>query len=223
MNIKTKRRLGVVTGVIVIVLIAVLAIVGGSTAARSVSVAEAVELPEGTKIRVSGNVVENSFNIQEDSITFAIYDPETDPAASTTMRVRFDGGVSSTFGNNVTAICTGKKDVSGTLNCTELVTKCPSKYESAEGALTADELLAYGESIVDKPVKIIGVIEEDTLSGIDADSRFTLVDSDSGRSLRVLYDGAIPDDVEPGSTVILTGSLCEDGTAFAATDVALNG
>lgn len=223
MNSKTKRRLGVVTGVVVIVLIAVLAIVGGNTAARSVSIAEAVELPEDTKIQVSGNVVENSFDIQGDSITFAIYDPEADPSASTTMQVRYEGGVSATFGNDVTAICTGKKDASGTLNCTVLVTKCPSKYENAEGALSIDELLAYGDSVVDKPVKIVGVIKEGTLSSIDADSRFMLVDAESGSTLRVLYDGAIPDDAQDGSTVILTGSLFEDGTTFATTDVALNG
>lgn len=223
MNSKTKRRMVVATGVIVIVLIAVLAIVGGNTAARSVSIAEAVELPQDTKIQVSGNVVENSFDIQGNSITFAIFDPEVDPSASNPMQVRYDGGVSATFGNNVTAICTGKKDATGTLNCTELVTKCPSKYENAEGALNIADLLAYGDSVVDKPVKIVGIIEEGTLSGVDAESRFTLVDTESGSTLHVLYDGAIPDDVQDGSTVILTGSLCGDGTTFAATDVALNG
>lgn len=223
MNSKTKRRMGVVTGVIVIVLIAVLAIVGGNTAARSVSIAEAVELPDDTKIQVSGNVVENSYDIQGNSITFSIYDPEADPSASNAMKVRYDGGVAATFGNNVTAICTGKKDASGTLNCSELVTKCPSKYENAEGALTIDNLLGYGESVIAKPVKIVGIIEEGTLSGIDADKRFVLVDAESGSTLGVLYDGAIPDGAQEGSTVVLTGSLDADRATFAATDVALNG
>lgn len=223
MNTKTKRRMWVVAGAIAIVLIAVLAIVGGNTAARSVSIAEAIELPQDTKVQVSGNVVENSFDIQGDSITFSIYDPEADPSATTTMQVRYDGGVSSTFGNNVTAICTGKKDSSGTLNCTELVTKCPSKYENAEGALALQELLAYGNSVIGKPVKVVGAIKEGSLSSIQADSRFTLRDLESTYDLRVLYDGALPDSANEGSQIILTGSLCEDGKSFEATDVALNG
>lgn len=215
--------MGVAAGGIVIVLIAVLAIVGGNTAARSVSVAEAIELPGDAKIKVSGNVVENSFDIQGSSITFAIFDPEADPSASNAMQVRYDGGVAATFGNNVTAICTGKKDDYGTLNCTELVTKCPSKYENAEGALTVDDLLGYGASVVGKPVKVSGIIEEGTLAGVDADSRFVLLDPDSGSSLRVLFDGAIPDGVNEDSVVVLTGSIRDDGATFAASDLALNG
>lgn len=214
--------MGVVAGVIVIVTIAVIAIVGGNTAARTVSVAEAIELPDNTKIQVTGNVVENSFEIQGDSITFDIYDPEVDPVASNTLHVRYDNGVSSTFGNDVTAICTGKKDATGTLNCTELVTKCPSKYESAESALTVDQLLSYGDAVAGKPVKILGVIKEGTLSGIDADERFTLVDTDSGSILHVRYGGAIPDEVAEGSFVVLTGSVLDDGITFAASDIASN-
>lgn len=214
--------MGVVAGVVVIVVIAVFAIVGGNTAARTVSVAEAIELPDDVKIQVAGNVVENSFEIQGNSVTFDIYDPETDPSASNMLRVHYDGGVSATFGNGVTAICTGKKDASGTLNCTELVTKCPSKYESAEGALTIDGLLSYGDAIVGKPVKIAGAIKEGTLSGVDAAERFMLIDADSGSTLRVRYDGALADGIVEGSTVVLTGSILDDGATFAASDVASN-
>ena len=63
MNSKTKRRMGVVTGIIILVLIIVLAIVGGNSAARTVSVAEALEVQDDAKIQVTGNVAENSFNI----------------------------------------------------------------------------------------------------------------------------------------------------------------
>lgn len=222
MNSKTKRRMGVVAGVIVIVIIAVIAIIGGNTAARTVSVAEAIELPDDAKIQVAGNVVANSFKIQGNSVTFDIYDSETDPSASNALRVRYDGGVSATFGNDVTAICTGKKDATGTLNCTELVTKCPSKYESAEGALTIDGLLSYGDAVVGKPVKITGVIKEGTLSGVDADERFVLIDANSGSTLRVRYDGALADGIGEGSTVVLTGSILDDDATFAASNVASN-
>lgn len=223
MNSKMKRRLGAVTGIIVIVLVAVLAVVGGNTAARAVSIAEALELSDDMKIQVSGNVAENSFDIQGDTVTFDIYDPEADPDASATMRVRYDGGVSATFGNDVTAICTGKKDSAGVLNCSELVTKCPSKYENAEGALSIDGLISYGGSVIGKPVRIAGAIGEGTLAGIDADVRFTLVDPESESTLRVRYDGAIPDDAAEGGPIILTGSIGDDGATFEATDIALGG
>lgn len=221
MNSKTKRRLGVVTGIIVIVAILVLAIVGGNSAAKTVSVAEALELTGDNKIQVTGNVAENSFSIDGDVLTFQIYDVDADPAAAHRLNVRYDGGVSATFGNDVTAICTGKKNADGVLNCSELVTKCPSKYENAEGALTMTKLLEYGDSVVNKPVKLAGVIKQGTLAGVDAEDRFTLTDPDTGYDMLVKYDGALPNDMAEGSSVVLTGSIAGDHVTFTATDVAM--
>ena len=223
MNSKSKRRIGVVTGIIVIVLIALLAIVGGNSAAHTVTIAEALEVPAGTKIQVTGNVVPDSYEFEGNSITFDIYDPEIDPAAATTMEVRYDGGIAATFGNDVTAICTGRTDESGMLVCSELVTKCPSKYEDAEGALSIDALLGYGDSVLGKPVKVTGVVAADSLAGIDADVRFVIEDPESGTVLNILYEGAIPDSIEEGTQVVITGSLADGGVSFDATDVSLNG
>ena len=143
MNAKMKKRMIAVSGVIVIVLILVLAFVGGNTAATTMSIAEAAENPQaGQKVQVSGNVVQDSFSTSNDVLTFKIYDPEGDPA--TQLEVRYDGAASSTFGNDVTAICTGKINDAGVLECSELVTKCPSKYENADSALTVEQLLGYG-------------------------------------------------------------------------------
>lgn len=126
MNAKTKRRMVVVTGIIVIVLVVILAVVGGTSSAKTVSVAEAATGSYADqKIQVSGNVVENSFATEGNVLTFDIYDPNGDITQQ--LRVRFEGGVSATFGNDVTAICTGKVGEDGVLNASELVTKCPSK------------------------------------------------------------------------------------------------
>ena len=222
MNAKMKRRLGAVTGAIVIVLVVVLAVVGGNSAAKTVTVAEAIDLQSDSKIQVSGNVAENSFEIEGDVLTFKIYDPEADPAASQLLDVRYDGGVSATFGNDVTAICTGKKDAEGVLNCSELVTKCPSKYESGVDALSVASLIGYGERVVDKPVKVLGVIKDGTLAGVDASERFTIVDGELNYELPVKFGGALSDDVAEGSSVVLTGAIDASG-AFIATDVALEG
>ena len=222
MNAKMKRRLGAVTGIIVIVLVVVLAVVGGNSAARTMSVAEALELQDDSKIQVTGNVAENSFAIEGDVLTFKIYDAEADPAAAQLLDVRYDGGVSATFGNDVTAICTGKKNADGVLNCSELVTKCPSKYESGVDALSVSGLLGYDDKVIDKPVKVTGTMKAGTLAGVDADVRFAIVDVESGDELPVKYAGALSDDTVEGSSVVLTGSIGADG-AFTATNVALEG
>lgn len=221
MNAKMKKRMIAVSGVIVIVLILVLAFVGGNTAATTMSIAEAAENPQaGQKVQVSGNVVQDSFSTSNDVLTFKIYDPEGDPA--TQLEVRYDGAASSTFGNDVTAICTGKINDAGVLECSELVTKCPSKYENADSALTVEQLLGYGESVYGNVVKVAGSVGTGSLKAAGQGDRFILVDAETGDSMPVVFEGALSDGIADGSAVVLTGSLGADGK-FAATDVALEG
>ena len=221
MNAKTKRRMVVVTGVIVIVLVVILAVVGGTSSAKTVSVAEAATGNYADqKIQVSGNVVENSFVTEDNVLTFDIYDPNGD--ASQQLHVRFEGGVSATFGNDVTAICTGKIGQDGVLNASELVTKCPSKYENATDALAVSQLTGYGDEVVDKPVQVSGTVKEGTLKAAGEGDRFVLVDPENGEELPVEFDDAISDEVKDGSSLVLTGSLNAQGK-FAATEVALEG
>ena len=221
MNAKTKRRMVAVTGIIVMVLVVILAVVGGSSSAKSVSIAEVATGDfADQKIQVSGNVVENSFETKDNVLTFSIYDPDGD--ASQQVPVRFEGGVSATFGNDVTAICTGKMTADGVLNASELVTKCPSKYENATDALTVAQLVGYGDEVLDKPVKVAGTVKDGTLVAAGSGDRFVLVDADSGEELPVLFDDAISDEIKDGSALVLTGSMNSDGK-FAATEVALQG
>lgn len=221
MNAKMKKRMIAVSGVIVIVLILVLAFVGGNTAATTMSIAEAAENPQaGQKVQVSGNVVQDSFSTSNDVLTFKIYDPEGDPA--TQLEVRYDGAASSTFGNDVTAICMGKINDAGVLECSELVTKCPSKYENADSALTVEQLLGYGESVYGNVVKVAGSVGAGSLKAAGQGDRFILVDAETGDSMPVVFEGALSDGIADGSAVVLTGSLGADGK-FAATDVALEG
>ena len=221
MNAKMKKRMIAVSGVIVIVLILVLAFVGGNTAATTMSIAEAAENPQaGQKVQVSGNVVQDSFSTSNDVLTFKIYDPDGDPA--TQLEVRYDGAASSTFGNDVTAICTGKINDAGVLECSELVTKCPSKYENADSALTVEQLLGYGESVYGNVVKVAGSVGAGSLKAAGQGDRFILVDAETGDSMPVVFEGALSDGIADGSAVVLTGSLGDDGK-FAATDVALEG
>ena len=209
MNSKMKRRLIVVTGVIVVVLAIVLAIVGSSGAAKTISVKDALESDlAGERVQVSGNVVDNSF--------------------AQKLHVSYDGAASSTFGNGVTAICTGKiVEGEGGLElvCSELVTKCPSKYESATDALSVTNLLDYGDSIINTTVKLKGTVKAGTLTSAaeSGEPRFVVVDaSDASREIAVDYDGALADGIADGTSVVVTGSLEASG-AFKATDVAQEG
>ena len=221
MNAKMKKRMIAVSGVIVIVLILVLAFVGGNTAATTMSIAEAAENPQaGQKVQVSGNVVQDSFSTSNDVLTFKIYDPEGDPA--TQLEVRYDGAASSTFGNDVTAICTGKVGEDGVLNASELVTKCPSKYENATNALTVSQLTGYGDEVVDKPVKVAGAVKDGTLKAAGEGDRFVLVDPENGEELAVEFNDAISEEVKDGSSLVLTESMNAQGK-FSATEVALEG
>lgn len=220
MNTKTKRRMVAVTGVIVIVLVLVLAVVGGSSSAKSVSLAEAATGALGDqKIQVSGNVVENSYETKDGVLTFSIYDPDGD--ASVQLPVSFAGGVSATFGNDVTAICTGKIAEDGVLHASELVTKCPSKYENATEALTVGQLLSYGDEVVGKPVKVSGSVKSGTLTAAGSgEDRFVLVDDETAVRLPVRFDGALSEEIGDESVLVVTGSIGEDGS-FEATDVAI--
>lgn len=223
MNAKTKRRMAVATGLIVIVLIVVLAVVGSSGSAKAVTLAEAVGgdyAGSDKTLQVTGNVVENSFSTEDNVLAFDIYDPDAD--ASQTLRVTYDGGVSATFGNDVVAICTGKLQSDGTLRASQLVTKCPSKYENATDALSVSKLLGYGEKVLDKPVKVAGTLSAGTLSAAGGAERFEIEDASGTQSIPVRFDGALSDDVKDGASLVLTGSLGADG-AFTATDVALEG
>ncbi len=224
MNTQTKRRLVVVTGVIVVVMAIVLAVVGSGGTARSLTIADAAGgTGVGERVQITGNVVDNSYSTEGGVLTFSIYDPAGDPGQ--TLDVRYEGAASSTFGNGVTAICTGRLTDDGglLLTASELVTKCPSKYESATDALEIGRLLDYGDDIVDKTVKITGVVKDGTLTAAGSDERFACVDSaDASREVSVSYDGALPEDVQEGGTVVVQGSLGANGR-FNATDVALEG
>ena len=219
MNTKTKRRMVVVTGIIVIVLVVILAVVGGSTSAKSVTIADvATGQYVDQKIQVSGNVVENSFKTEGNVLTFDILDPNGDP--SQIVRVSYEGGVAATFGNDVTAICTGKIGSDGVLRASELVTKCPSKYENATNALGVAQLIGYGDSVMDKPVKIAGTVKAGTLAAAGQGDRFVILDADGATELAVVYSDALSEEVKDASSLVLTGSLNADGK-FHATDVAL--
>lgn len=223
MNAKTKKRLVIVTGIIVIVMAIILAMVGSGSSAKTVTLAQAASGSYANqRVQVSGNVVENSYSTTGNVLTFSIYDPNDTAAGQ--LKVDYDGGVAATFGNDVTAICTGKMDANGVLQCSELVTKCPSKYESGTEALTVSRTLSYGDQVLNKTVKVKGKVLAGSQKAAGSGDRFVLADlEDASKTVAVTYDGALSTETTAdGATVVLTGHMGEDGK-FAATNVALEG
>ena len=171
---------------------------------------------EGKKVQVSGAVVNDSYRTEGSSAVFEIAD-DNDPGA--VLTVAYTGAMPATFGNGVTAICTGVVQ-DGSVACNELVTKCPSKYESAEGSVTAATLAANPGVYVGTEVKLAGYVTAGTIAGIDEPVRFVV--NSQGSSLDIAYDGALPDGMEDGSAVVVTGTLAEGGKLFEAIDVAMD-
>ncbi len=222
MSTQMRRRIIIVAVIIVVVLVALVIVVGNATSARTTTVQEVASgAYAGKRVEVTGSVAAGSYEDTDDGIVFCIYDPEDDPDRQ--LPVTYGGSVAATFGTDMTAICTGMVGEDGTLVCTDLVTKCPSKYEDSAEALTIPQLLDYGDKIIDTTVKVAGCVEDGSLQDAESDIRFVLVDEvDPACTLAVRYEDALPDEVADGTRLVLTGALAADGT-FEAYEVAIAG
>lgn len=85
---------------------------------------------EGKPIRVGGDVVAGTIvrgGIGEE-ITFEITD------GVSTVPIVYNGPAPDIFSDHAEVIATGTMAADGTFQATELLTKCPSRFESAESA-----------------------------------------------------------------------------------------
>jgi cytochrome c-type biogenesis protein CcmE len=209
-----------VTLVIIIVLVAMLAYAGSMGAAQAVSLDDAASgRLNGQRVQVSGAVVDGSYSSSSGIMAFAIANAEDESSDSTAqLKVNYQGQAATTFGSGIGAICTGKLDDNGVLQATEMVTKCPSKYESAEGAVTAGYLEQRGQQLVGQELKLAGYVQAGTLQSVNSDIRFVVYSNDG--EVPVRYDGALPEGMDEQSSVVVSGALDAEGV-FVATDVAL--
>lgn len=222
MNKRAQVRL---IGVTVIIIIAVAAIIfgaGKNDGAYSQTVAEVAEDQSlvGQRVRVSGVVVPGSWDRKSNPMRFEIRDENADAGAAT-IKIVYNGQVPSTFGDEVTAIVTGTLAQGGTIDSTNMITKCPSKYESGTGATTVASLLADKAKLEGKPIKVMGYVVAGSLVQPGSAERFKIQEkSDGGEAVSIAYDGAIPEGFADGAAVVIGGSLDSEGV-FDATTVAL--
>jgi len=170
----------------------------------------------GQRLRVAGDVASGSIQRVGDGVEFVLEQDKT------TLKVVYTGTVPATFGDGVVAIVTGKLTSDGTVQATDMITKCPSKYESATGATPLADLVGKGASMEGKPVRVSAYVKPGSIQPATATGdRFIAAASadGSGQNIPVDYSGALPDTIKDGTQVVMGGAL-ESGK-FVATSVAL--
>lgn len=223
MNKRARNRLIGITAIILLAIAAVFATVGmRGGSAYNMTVTEAADAANaGKRIKVGGIVVNGSWDKKTNPMTFKIRDESDAAATGPEITVVYSGAVPSTFGDGVTAIVTGELDENLTITSGEMITKCPSKYESATGAYTVEQLKEKADTMAGVPLKVAGVVKTGTIVPPGGAVRFVLVDAEGATiELNVNYSGALPEGMEDGASVVVTGQIEKDG-AYYATDVAM--
>ncbi len=140
-----------------------------------------------------------------------------------TLQVVYSGGVPSTFGDGVVAILKGTVTEEGVLESDDMITKCPSKYESAAGALAVADLADKGDAMVDKYTKVTGVVVADTIVPPGEETRFLIASEDGAAEIGVAFEGALPAGMDTGSVVVVSGKLGTDRHLRRGFGVAVGG
>lgn len=225
MNKRARNRLIGITAILLIAIAAIFATVGmrgGSAYNMTVKEATASSKYVGKRIKVGGVVVTGSWDKKSNPMTFKIRDEKDSGSSGKQLTVVYSGAVPSTFGDGVTAIVTGELDSSGTIKAGEMITKCPSKYESATGAYTVTKLKGMASQMKGIPVKVQGVIKKGSITPPGGAVRFIILNAaGSTDELNVAFDGGMPDGATDGATVVLTGEMNDVG-GFEATNVSLS-
>ena len=224
MNKRARMRLIGVTAVILIAIAAVVLLTGNKQGAVYSTVPKVVEDSSliGKRVKVGGTVVEGSWDKKSNPMVFVVRDEADKTGTGPTLKVIYTGAAPSTFGDGVVAIVTGVMEDGKTLKATEMITKCPSKYESAQGAIPVADLLLKGSEVFGKPVRATGYVKAGTIADAAAGDRFVVAQSadGSGKTIAVTFSGALPSGMKDGAQVVIAGELEKTGK-FTATSVAL--
>jgi cytochrome c-type biogenesis protein CcmE len=220
MNKRARNRLIGVTAIILIVAAAFIPLMmsGGAkeTSVKDLAVGGNAALV-GTRVKVTGAVVAGSWDKKTNPMVFKIR--AEGATAGPEVLVTYNGSAPNTFGSDTIAILTGQIDQLGALTASEMVTKCPSKYEtSTQAAPIADVLAAPPDS----PIRVQGFIKPGSQGEANAAQRFVLATNADGTgvSVPIAFTGSMPAGSADGVKVVVFGKL-ESGV-FVATDVAVS-
>ena len=224
MNKRARMRLIGVTAVILLAVIGMVLITGNKQGAYEGDLAAVAKDSSlvGKQVKVGGTVVAGSWDKKSNPMRFTIRAENDSAGSGPTLKVIYTGTVPATFGDGVVAIVTGKLTADGTVEATDMITKCPSKYESATGATPLADLMGKGASMEGKPVRVSAFVKPGSIQPASStgDRFVAAANADgSGQNIPVSYSGALPDTIKDGTQVVMGGAL-ETGK-FVATSVAL--
>jgi cytochrome c-type biogenesis protein CcmE len=223
-NTRAKRRLIAVTVVILAAILTMVMLTATDQGAVYTSVAKVASDSSlvGKKVKVGGTVVAGSWDKKSNPMRFTIRSESDTAGTGPTLKVVYSGTVPSTFGDGVVAIVTGTLARGGVVNATEMITKCPSKYQSATNAMPVADLVGAGESLVGKPIQATGYVKPGSIAAASAANRFIVAEKadGSGASVAVTFSGALPKGMVDAVKVVIAGEVDQEGQ-FIATSVAL--
>ncbi|MCL5291613.1 MAG: cytochrome c maturation protein CcmE [Actinobacteria bacterium] len=123
---KSKQRLLIVTVILLIGLV-FFAFKSTSSAAYMRTIKEVQDEPAkymGSTVRVTGKVIKDTIEKRGTTYRFKIADKGSE------MTIEYSKSMPSTFGADIQVIALGKLASKDELKANEIVTKCPSKYQS---------------------------------------------------------------------------------------------
>jgi cytochrome c-type biogenesis protein CcmE len=212
MNKRARNRLIIAAAIIVVVGAAgFMLAMGDSQEIKSVSAL--LKDPGkivGTRIKVTGLVIGESWDGKTNPMRFEIRDDATGTTEPATLKVEYSGVAPGGFGDKTKATLTGELGRDGVFKATDMLTVCPTKYQTKQ-VMSVDQLLA-DKAIVDQTVGLAGYVTGPATSNVfEISSRV-----DGGGKVEVKAAGTLPAGIGKGAFVELTGELLLDGTFRAS-------
>jgi cytochrome c-type biogenesis protein CcmE len=174
----------------------------------------------GETVQLSGTVVAGSWDRQSNPMVFSIFDEESNSTAEITTI--FEGFPPANFGDGTGVIITGVVQEDNTIVSSQMLTVCPSRYETNDNTLPVYALFSMDDDMdmTDIPVRISARVVNGSITPPGEEIRFVVHDvEDPSIELPVKFSGGLAETVTDGTPVVLTGHLDADG-AFNAEIVA---
>lgn len=192
---------------------------GGASYSKTVDQVVADQSLVGKQVKVAGKVVNGSWDKKTDPMIFKMVAESDTLGTGPAVQVTYNGASPSTFGDGVVAIVTGTLNSGGKITSSDMITKCPSKYKSAQGAIPVQDLQPVNAG---QAIQVTGFVVPGSIKPAGQAQRFALAAAadGSGKTVPVAYDAALVSGMKDGSKLVITGQLGKNGT-FTATEIAL--
>ncbi|MCL2438058.1 MAG: cytochrome c maturation protein CcmE [Coriobacteriia bacterium] len=170
----------------------------------------------GETVQLSGTVVAGSWDRQSNPMVFKVFDEESGSEAEVTAV--FEGVPPANFGDGTGVIITGVIEEDKTIVSSQMLTVCPSRYETNDNTLPVYALfdMDEGMDMTGIPVRVSARVVDGSITPPGEEIRLTVHDIENPSiQIPVKFSGGLADTVTDGTPVVLTGHLDEDGNFIA--------